>query len=134
MQSIYVVMIYSLYSLLLLFIIIIILLIPCTILPLIQGSCRYPPRAPNSAYERLQRVIGHVIGGNNARPGAWPWQIALYRNGGFSCGGSLIKEDWVLTAAQCVENTRDPSVYQVVLGDHDRNRNEGRVWLMLLYK
>ncbi|RMX57187.1 hypothetical protein pdam_00017947 [Pocillopora damicornis] len=43
-----------------------------------------------------------VIGGQDAKPGAWPWQIALKRNGGFICGGSLISDSWVITAAHCV--------------------------------
>uniref|UniRef100_A0A8D2IQJ6 Peptidase S1 domain-containing protein n=1 Tax=Varanus komodoensis TaxID=61221 RepID=A0A8D2IQJ6_VARKO len=47
-----------------------------------------------------------IVGGHEARPGAWPWQVSLqiYRIGvGYLhvCGGSLINNDSVLSAAHC---------------------------------
>ncbi|KAG8234320.1 hypothetical protein J437_LFUL013060 [Ladona fulva] len=45
---------------------------------------------------------GRVVGGKPSHPGAWPWLIALYKDGKFHCGGSLILEQWVLTAAHCM--------------------------------
>jgi len=42
-----------------------------------------------------------IVGGTDANPGEFPHQVALYNNGRFFCGGSLIKEDKVLTAAHC---------------------------------
>ncbi|CAH3103801.1 unnamed protein product, partial [Pocillopora meandrina] len=66
-----------------------------------------------------------VIGGQDAKPGAWPWQIALQRYGSFICGGSLISENWVVTAAHCVAGSSNPANYRIVVGDHNRNVNEG---------
>ncbi|CAH3026001.1 unnamed protein product, partial [Porites evermanni] len=66
-----------------------------------------------------------VIGGQDAKPGAWPWQIQLQRSGRFICGGSLISSTWVVTAAHCVAGSSNPSSYKVVVGDHNRNANEG---------
>ncbi len=48
-----------------------------------------------------------VVGGEPAKPGAWPWQVLMYIavDGGksvLSCGGSIISTRWVLTAAHCV--------------------------------
>merc|ERR1711976_968865 len=69
-----------------------------------------------------------IVGGEEVSPpGAIPWQASLQRQnsaGAWShiCGGSLIGDRWVLTAAHCVEAGRDdPSIeYQVVLGMHNR--------------
>ncbi|XP_078382415.1 trypsin-like [Oculina patagonica] len=71
--------------------------------------------------------LGHsrVIGGNDASPGAWPWQVGLHnRRGGFFCGGTLITPEWVVTAAHCISSL-SPSYYVLRLGDHNRNSNEG---------
>lgn len=62
-----------------------------------------------------------ILGGREAQPGAWPWQVALLRRlepnpflGQF-CGGTLIAEDWVLTAAHCVEGV-EPYFIDVLVG------------------
>lgn len=41
-----------------------------------------------------------IVGGEDAAVGAWPWQVSLHKQRHF-CGGSLINQQWVLTAAQC---------------------------------
>ncbi|XP_070533270.1 chymotrypsinogen B-like isoform X2 [Ptychodera flava] len=45
----------------------------------------------------------NIVGGNDADVGEWPWQIVFYSVdfGQYFCGGSLISEDWILTAAHC---------------------------------
>ncbi|XP_026758720.2 uncharacterized protein LOC113518140 isoform X2 [Galleria mellonella] len=42
-----------------------------------------------------------VVGGGGAAAGAWPWQAALYRDGDFQCGATLISEQWLISASHC---------------------------------
>ena len=73
-----------------------------------------------------QVAKSRIIGGQRAIRGAWPWQISLYRNDQFQCGGSLINPDWIVTATHCVEDINNGylmSDYHVILGDYDRSVN-----------
>ncbi|KAJ6663654.1 hypothetical protein lerEdw1_009733 [Lerista edwardsae] len=59
-----------------------------------------------------------IIGGFECEPHSQPWQVRLdisYGDENFMCGGSLISERWVITAAHCYEQ------HHIVmhLGDHD---------------
>ncbi len=68
--------------------------------------------------DRLQRIIG----GSDAVIEDHPWHVALtYWTGtGYSliCGGSIIDNEWILTAAHCVEY---PLIYRVFAGNDDLN-------------
>ena len=44
-----------------------------------------------------------IMGGKPVRHQAVPWQVALYEENSFKCGGTLVDARWVLTAAHCVE-------------------------------
>ncbi|KAJ7999397.1 hypothetical protein DPEC_G00193980 [Dallia pectoralis] len=76
---------------------------------------RYLKHVPNT----------RVVGGEEARPHSWPWQVSLQvqsRRAFFhKCGGSLIKTGWVMTAAHCVDR---PRTRRVVLGAHNLLSNE----------
>jgi hypothetical protein len=52
---------------------------------------------------KIREEEGRVVGGQASQPAAWPWVVALYRDGDFHCGGVLLDETWVMTAAHCVD-------------------------------
>lgn len=48
-----------------------------------------------------------VVGGDEAIPGSWPWQADLQLEpvipSGHMCGGTLINEQWILSASHCFQ-------------------------------
>jgi len=64
-------------------------------------------------------VAPQIVGGSIVTANSLPWQ-ALLQIGGYMCGGSLIDEEWVLTASHCVEGMTAGQA-KVYLGLHDSN-------------
>ncbi|CAH1788527.1 unnamed protein product [Owenia fusiformis] len=66
-----------------------------------------------------------IVDGVESADGQWPWQISLRREGlfgfGHSCGGSIINNKWILTAAHCLSATGDASGYQIEYGMNIRD-------------
>jgi len=85
------------------------------------GPIRNDPSCGLSSSARLgaQR---RIVGGTEAGFGSFPWQ-AYIRIGSSRCGGSLVNENYVITAGHCVARAR-PSQIRVTLGDYILNSDQ----------
>jgi len=59
-----------------------------------------------------------IVGGKETGVNEYPWQVFIDVMS-MMCGGSLISDQWVLTAAHCVDNGIKPSDVKLVLGEHN---------------
>ncbi|XP_063845815.1 serine protease 33-like isoform X3 [Scylla paramamosain] len=62
---------------------------------------------------------GRIVGGRPASVGEYPWMAYLE----IGCGGTLIKRQWVLTAAHCYYDLNNPTKYKITLGKTDISTN-----------
>ncbi|XP_058836639.1 transmembrane protease serine 9-like [Topomyia yanbarensis] len=69
-----------------------------------------------------------IVHGQDTSPGDWPWHVALYHRKGpssiYVCGGTIINDQFILTAAHCVMNSANgfqlaPNRLFVRMGIHD---------------
>ncbi|KAK1787665.1 hypothetical protein P4O66_016156, partial [Electrophorus voltai] len=81
-----------------------------------------PPLPPSEDVlgQTVPAKQNRIVGGGLASPNTWKWQASLRVQSGTCynhvCGGVLIRKQWVLTTAQCVDHL---AVSMVVLGDYD---------------
>uniref|UniRef100_A0A8C7KB59 Peptidase S1 domain-containing protein n=1 Tax=Oncorhynchus kisutch TaxID=8019 RepID=A0A8C7KB59_ONCKI len=74
----------------------------------------FHPPSPPCLESFVPQARSSIVGGKDAQKGRWPWIVYLLitdDTGIFNCGGSLLTEEWVLTAAHCVDPLNEPSVF-----------------------
>ncbi|XP_058121006.1 chymotrypsin-like [Anopheles ziemanni] len=75
---------------------------------------------------RHMRPSARIVNGNEATPGQFPYQIALlseFGGGTGLCGGSVLTNNYILTAAHCVVSgaTTLATGGTAIIGAHNRN-------------
>lgn len=106
---------------------------------LVKISSSEQTKQTNSAQSNRKRKVeakpinSKIVGGNLVPHGKHPWQVGirlargLLANGSFSdyhhCGGTILSEHWVLSAAHCFTNKRKTQV-RIVVGDHNNEMLE----------
>ncbi|KAK7482318.1 hypothetical protein BaRGS_00026446 [Batillaria attramentaria] len=74
----------------------------------------------NCGQPLVQPASFRIVGGHPATYGAWPWTVILTEQDFATCGGAIIHNRVILTAAHCFEDqvSRDVSRWQVVAGKY----------------
>ncbi|CAC5409322.1 Chymotrypsin-like elastase family member 2B,Prostasin,Transmembrane protease serine 3,Transmembrane protease serine 11F,Trypsin,Transmembrane protease serine 11E,Tryptase gamma,Transmembrane protease serine 9,Transmembrane protease serine 11D,Trypsin V-B,Tryptase delta,Cationic trypsin,Transmembrane protease serine 11G,Transmembrane protease serine 7,Cationic trypsin-3,Transmembrane protease serine 5,Polyserase-2,Tryptase,Transmembrane protease serine 11A,Tryptase alpha/beta-1,Plasminogen,Chymotrypsinogen len=69
-------------------------------------------------------VDHRIFGGQEAKPGSWPWQVSLKHDGDHLCGGTLIHPEWIVTASHCFERHRSTKHWTANLGEHHMYKDD----------
>ena len=107
-----------------------------------EASLRHGPAPYKETVERyLDKKNRKIVGGTPAPTGSYPWQVSLVvswisdPSDGHFCGGSVISNRWILTAAHCVVDL-EPHHLKVIAGTtvlngtRGQSRNVNRILLM----
>ncbi|XP_046451012.1 trypsin-1-like isoform X2 [Daphnia pulex] len=88
-----------------------------------QSTCGAGPTKTLSFDEQ------RIVGGTDAQKNSWPSIVSLRLNGQFFCGGSLLSDNQILTAAHCVDRLTKETIPQLTVdfGMHRLNPNDAHV-------
>ncbi|GFR73873.1 class A Scavenger Receptor (SRCR domain) with Serine Protease domain [Elysia marginata] len=98
-----------------------------------QDETGRPTRLQEKLKQEKEPVRSKIVGGNVVPHGKYPWQVGIrlvisrLANGSYfdshHCGGTIISEHWVLSAAHCFLNKRKTQI-RITVGDHNNEELE----------
>ncbi|MEE6477196.1 hypothetical protein FKM82_011404, partial [Ascaphus truei] len=65
-----------------------------------------------------------TVGGGDVNVGEFPWQVSIQNRNSHFCGGSILNNWWILTAAHCFLNLNDFTDVTIVVGITDLKQKE----------
>lgn len=72
---------------------------------LVQKECGRRKVAEERRFINRTR-FRRIVGGGESDHGSWPWHVSLQFQGVMRCAGSILSENWILTAANCFGKTK----------------------------
>lgn len=88
----------------------------CMLITLLTPTVAFAQQGADAV---LSPAEAQIVGGQQAARNEFPWQAMLFNPSGMHvCSGSLIRNNWVLTAAHCLDNA---GIATVTLGGYDKN-------------
>ncbi|XP_069872030.1 serine protease 52-like [Dipodomys merriami] len=70
-----------------------------------------------------ESIVNAIIGGKPAHIADFPWQVGILTQGNHLCGGAILDEWWILTAAHCFQRT-NISDLEIIHGIDDLNTKD----------
>ncbi|XP_053752828.1 transmembrane protease serine 9 isoform X1 [Panthera pardus] len=62
------------------------------------------------------KTAGRIVGGVEASPGEFPWQVSLRENKEHFCGAAVVGARWLVSAAHCFSGFQDPAEWVAYAG------------------
>ncbi|KAF0882070.1 TMPS9 protease, partial [Crocuta crocuta] len=62
------------------------------------------------------KAAGRIVGGMEASPGEFPWQVSLRENKEHFCGAAVVGARWLVSAAHCFSGFQDPTEWVAYAG------------------
>ncbi|XP_070317144.1 serine protease 38 isoform X2 [Odocoileus virginianus] len=87
----------------------------------VAATARRHPASEEVAFSRdvacgQRPVQGKILGGVDALERKWPWQVSVHYTGFHICGGSIVDEYWILSAAHCFDRSTNTEAYDIYVG------------------
>ncbi|RNA07973.1 plasma kallikrein [Brachionus plicatilis] len=83
-----------------------------------------PPECGRRIEDIKAERLNKIVGGQQADSEDWGWQVALFIDTTYICGGTLIDTEWVITAAECIDERFSLELYNLLFGLYNRSKPE----------